>query len=404
MRRSIVLLSICGLVLGGAAPGSARPAWKERIDRLTRHRSIGVFVALDRSKLYVHDAKAKRPPASNQKLLLSMALFDRFGPSTELETIAEASRMTERGVVIGNLFVLGRGDPSVSDGSRWGDELPFEPTRVGSLARALDRAGVTKIRGGVVGNTGYFAHDWWAPGWESSFPAIEVALPTALTFNGNIHKNRHTSTPELYFAKSLTKKLESRGVRVRRRPRSGPLPENKSLVSIASVSSPALSVMVRYMNRSSANFFAEVLGKRLGVDHAGRPGTIAKGAAAIRAWCAKRGVAIEARDSSGLSYSNRVSPKSIARLLEFASEQPWGDKLRKGLPTGGQGTLEERLHGVPLRAKTGTLENISTLSGWVWLSKEKTWGEFSIMSKGMPKYKASGIEDRIVRTLHRSAR
>jgi D-alanyl-D-alanine carboxypeptidase len=73
------------------------------------------------------------------------------------------------------------------------------------------------------------------------------------------------------------------------------------------------------------------------------------------------------------------------------------------MPTGGQGTLEDRLHGIPVRAKTGTLSNISALSGWVWLRQEKAWATFSILSGGMPKYTAAAIEDRIVRVVHRAA-
>jgi D-alanyl-D-alanine carboxypeptidase len=55
------------------------------------------------------------------------------------------------------------------------------------------------------------------------------------------------------------------------------------------------------------------------------------------------------------------------------------------------------LVGVKVRAKTGTLIDISALSGWVWLEQEGTWGAFSIMSRGMSKSEAVAIEDRIVR-------
>jgi D-alanyl-D-alanine carboxypeptidase len=54
---------------------------------------------------------------------------------------------------------------------------------------------------------------------------------------------------------------------------------------------------------------------------------------------------------------------------------------------------------VKVRAKTGTLIDISALSGWVWMAQESAWGEFSIMSRGMSKSEAVAIEDRIVRIL-----
>ena len=162
--------------------------------------------------------------------------------------------------------------------------------------------------------------------------------------------------------------------------------------------------MVRYMNRRSSNFFAEVFGKRLGLERSGFPGTIAKGAAAIEAWAKTHGVGLTAYDSSGLSYDNRVSPNGLVKLLGVAEDETWGEALRSSLPGADQGTLEDRLKGVRVRAKTGSLTNISTLSGYVWLRQRKTWAEFSILSRGMSKTYASAVEDDIVRILTREAR
>jgi D-Ala-D-Ala carboxypeptidase 3 (S13) family len=83
--------------------------------------------------------------------------------------------------------------------------------------------------------------------------------------------------------------------------------------------------------------------------------------------------------------------------------EPWGSILRRDLAAAGQGTLKHRLKGVRVRAKTGTLDQISALSGWVWLQRERRWGAFSILSKGMPKSKAVSIENRTVRILRSSA-
>jgi D-alanyl-D-alanine carboxypeptidase len=91
-------------------------------------------------------------------------------------------------------------------------------------------------------------------------------------------------------------------------------------------------------------------------------------------------------------------------LLRFAATRPWGTAFRATLPTGDEGTLEDRLIGVKVRAKTGSLIDISTLSGWVWLAQEGGWAEFSIMSRGMSKSAAAAIEDRIVRILASRAR
>jgi len=147
-----------------------------------------------------------------------------------------------------------------------------------------------------------------------------------------------------------------------------------------------------------------MLGKRLGAERSGPYGTIAKGARAIRRYAALRGVTIGAQDSSGLSYSNRVSPRGVVRLLANAGGRSWGRTLRTSLPSPGQGTLKDRLKGVPVRAKTGTLDLISALSGWVWLRRRGGWAEFSILSEGLTKTRAMAIEGDIVRTITRSGR
>lgn len=398
MRRALSTVLVIAFLLSLQAPAWARASWKLQIDELVAGRSIGIAVREEDRFLYRRQTKKRRVPASNQKLLMSMALFDSINPLSTFRTTAATSSVPGP-VLQGDLWLLGRGDPSVTGGGRFGRDLPFEPTRLGALARAVAAAGVTQIEGSVMGNTGYFAHDWYAPGWKSDFAEKYVALPSALTFEGNSVGGDHISDPERRAAASVTRKLEKLGVEVGGKPGSGQAPAG--LVDVASVQSVPLRDMARYMNRRSSNFFAEVFGKRLGVEHSGIPGTIAKGAAATAAWAGDLGVQLVAHDSSGLSYENRVAPGGMVRLLGYAEDRAWGRALRNSLAAAGEGTLEHRLKGVRLRAKTGTLTDISTLSGYVWLRRRGTWAEFSILSRGMSKAYASAIEDDIVRILTR---
>jgi len=84
-------------------------------------------------------------------------------------------------------------------------------------------------------------------------------------------------------------------------------------------------------------------------------------------------------------------------LLWDAGGASWGPTLRASLPAGGQGTLKDRLRDIRIRAKTGTLDDASALSGWVWLERTGGWVEFSILSSGFNEWTAKTIEDRIVR-------
>ena len=387
-------------ILLHAAPAIAA-GWRQRIDDVIGRRHVGVSVRLDGNLIYAHEDRNKRVPASNQKLLMTMALMDRIGYRRQLPTIASA-RTIDGHVVRGDLWLLGRGDPTVTDGGSFAGSLPFEPTRLGRLAKRIKRAGIRRITGTVMGSTDYFSHDWYATGWKPDFPAEEVPMPTALTFDGNRVDGTHIADPERRAADGLVRQLRKRGVRVGGPAAQGAPPE--SLTEIARVKSRTLKLLLRYMNRQSSNYFAEVLGKRLAVETFGRPGTIAKAARAIERFAAKHDVGITAYDSSGLSYSNRVSPRGMGKLLTAVEDRNWVRVLRDSLPKGDQGTLDDRLRRVPVRAKTGTLEDISTLSGWVWLDRSSRWCAFSIMSRGMDKSKAAEIEDRIVRILSNSAR
>ncbi len=404
MRRLIASISLIIVALfASSAPAVARSPWKRELDRIAKGKEIGISVENGNKTVYSWSARDRKVPASNEKLLLSMALLDRLSPGSTLRTAALGGAL-DSNVLRGNLYLVGRGDPTLTTGGFIVKELPYRPTYLGRLAHKIKGTGVRRISGRVVGSKSYFQHDWWANGWKPSFPSEEVALPAALNFNGNRHKGRHVANPEWRAAESLTKKLRSIGVRVGGHPKVAGKPPSASNNLIAQVTSPPLRVMLRYMNRKSSNYFAEVFGKLLAVARSGPPGTIAKGANAIEVFASRHGVSLTAHDSSGLSYSNRVSPKGLTKLLGFTQKQEWGKKLREMLPRGGQGTLEDRLHGVPIRAKTGTLDSVSTLSGWVRLNRTGSWAEFSIMSRGMPKYRAAPIEDRIVKLLRKRAR
>lgn len=375
---------------GSSSPEDLRirkAEWMRRIDRLTAGLPIGVAARETGEFLYQRNDRRRRPPASNQKLLLTLALLDALGPDARLRTDAAAQGIPDG--VVGNLWILGHGDPGMG------------PARMAVLARAISDAGIERVSGSVMGSTGYFARDWRAPGWKPYFPRTEMPLPTALVWRGNRAGGRHITDPERRAAEWLTRRLEGMGIPVRGRPGMGTPPDG--LQEVASVDSPRLANLLESMDRSSLNFTAEVLGKRLGADRGGPPGSIAKGAAAIEAWASRSGAGVRAHDGSGLSYRNRASPRGLVRVLGTGELEPWGPLLLDVLPSGGEGTLGSRLSEVPVHAKTGTLTAISALSGFVWLQRSETWAEFSILSRGLSKDRAVGIENTVVRILWRSA-
>ena len=362
--------------------GVAAAGWRNQIDRAIDGRAVSVAVGQDDQILYSHAAQTPRIPASNEKLLLAMTMYDTLGADFRFQTSVAVTAGDTGGDtgIVDNLWILGQGDPTV------------DASTMEHLAHDVVVAGITGVQGRIVGATGYFAPDWHAPGWHANARDY-VNRPTALTFDGNVDAD-----PEREAAQDLTKRLEDLGVHVDGRPTAGDPPDG--VETIAFERSASLGRLFVTMLRPSDNFVAETLGKRLGAETGGIPGTIAKGAAAIQGWTDAHGADFRLNDNSGLSYGNRVTAGGIVRLLWFAEDQTWGPELRGALPTGGQGTLVNRLHGIDVRAKTGTLDDVSALSGWV-RTGPAAWAEFSILSQGLSKALASDIEDRIVQILDR---
>jgi D-alanyl-D-alanine carboxypeptidase len=386
-RTTTAAAAVLIVTLLAAEPAAAAsPRWVRRIDRIVAGHPMSVMVGNDGHTWYRHDASVPRAPASNEKLLLSMALLDHLHAGHTFATRALAAGFGVDGTVHGDLYLRGNGDPEVAEG------------RLRHLARALEQAGVTRVTGGIVGVTGPFHRDWFAPGWKSYFPKDYIALPTALTYRRNTSPTGvHIRDPEERAAGFLRRILRARGIAVDGSVSQGAAASG--LTTIASVASPPLSTLVLHMDRRSINFSAEVLGKALARDVTGT-GSIADAAATICGYEAAHGVdGTICHDSSGLSYANRQTAAGIVRLLWVANHRPWAGTLRMALPDGGQGTLKHRLPGIRVRAKTGTLDNVSALSGWVWSGPADTWIEFSLLTSGMDEWKAKDLEDKVVAVL-----
>jgi D-alanyl-D-alanine carboxypeptidase len=405
VRKSAVLLLSVVLLMAVAPAAHARAGWKVKIDRLIGHKRMSASLAEEGRTFYRHRPNHMRIPASNQKALMSMALLDRLGLVHTITTTASIrADVSPTQTYRGNLWLIGRGDPTLAGNQTYGTTMPFDPTHLRDLAAAIRQTGITKIRGRVMGSIEYFDHDWWAYGWKANFPRDEVAMPTALSVNGNRKSNGDpVYSPERRAAEWLTKRLKYKGVEVTGKPGAGVAP-SEDLDPIAQLSSAPLRQIVSYTNRRSHNYFAEMLGKLLGARRSGPLGTIRKGAKAITVWARNHGAEVTAYDSSGLSYGNRVSTAGMVRLLGVAENKYWGTAFRTGLARGGQGTMQKRpLKGIRVRVKTGTLSGVSTLSGYVYLKSRRTWAEFSIMSSGLAKSRAVEIENKIVRLMANNA-
>lgn len=152
---------------------------------------------------------------------------------------------------------------------------------------------------------------------------------------------------------------------------------------VAVHTSRPLSDVVRMINKPSQNLYAEMLLKTLAAERAGAPGTqnLVHGSTEMGLKVAERTFAragidteiLQLVDGSGLSRRNLVTPEMTAALLRYMWNHP-DEAVREAfyasLPIAGvDGSLRNRLRSGPayrhVRAKTGTLGNVSSLSGYV---------------------------------------
>ena len=144
------------------------------------------------------------------------------------------------------------------------------------------------------------------------------------------------------------------------------------------VESPPLSELLARMMKPSQNLYAQMLLIQAGRGRDGsRPDSPSGGEVealtALRAFTDEAGIpSAEMRldDGAGLSRSALVSANAIVRLLRYMDGHRHREAFLEALPVAGvDGTLRQRFRGTPaqgnLRAKTGTLRYVHTLSGFM---------------------------------------
>ena len=180
-----------------------------------------------------------------------------------------------------------------------------------------------------------------------------------------------------------------------------------------------LSDLVYELGKQSNNFYAEMVLKTLGAEKKGRPGTSADGADMVMRYLKDIGATedgVVIKNGSGLYDADRVTASSTVKLLRAAYRDPaMSSEFVAQLAIGGvDGTLHRRFSEHKskriVRAKTGTLESITALSGYVLGPPGKGPLAFSILVNNIAG-KVTGSRaavdrcvDAMVRHLWRSAR
>ena len=124
----------------------------------------------------------------------------------------------------------------------------------------------------------------------------------------------------------------------------------------------------------------------------------------MRSFARGLGSKVRSRDGSGLSRTNRASPRAVGKLLAGVLDHDADDAFHDSLPVvGREGTVRHRMRGTAAqgrcRAKTGTLTGVSALSGYCDRGGNPV--VFSILMNGVDVTLARRIQDRIVALIAR---
>jgi D-alanyl-D-alanine carboxypeptidase/D-alanyl-D-alanine-endopeptidase (penicillin-binding protein 4) len=149
----------------------------------------------------------------------------------------------------------------------------------------------------------------------------------------------------------------------------------------------SLGEIVRLTNKHSNNLMARHLLLTLGRERFGDPATLEKGAAAIADWGRERGfdlTGVDMDNGSGLSRGTHISALQMAKILDAAYHSRFAPEYLASFPLAGMdGTLRSRMKSSPagsVRLKTGHLDSVSGVAGYVTTSSGKTYVLVSLVN------------------------
>ena len=398
---STVLAAVLACLVA-AVPASAGDlaATQRQLDRAMANagaRSGAYIVDLGSGQtLYASRPDVRRAPASVEKLFTTSTALLRLGAEGRLSTdVLAVAPVGEDGVLDGDLYLRGGGDPT------------FGSQRAAALARlVVEQTGLTEVTGGLVGDETAFDARRGPPS-EGYVTSGYVGPLSALPFNRGltgIASPYFQASPGLFATQAFARALRAEGVRFGEKPRMDRTADGAA--PLAAAMSPTIAQLVAMTNQPSDNYFAETLVKVLGARFGGG-GTTRRGARVVRETMRGLGVRHRPVDGSGLSRSDRVSPRNVVTLLRaMAADPALGPVLDASLPVAGRsGTLTGRMRGTAAagncHAKTGSLSNVSALAGYCTTRSGQARIAFAILMNRVNVYGARLLQDRMAAALAR---
>jgi len=325
-------------------------------------------VSRGNSVVYEKRADLLLIPGSNQKIVTAAAAATLLPPSTIFTT--RVFGKVDGSKVSGNITLVGGGDPllTTSDYAQLEKFPTLLRTSLEALAQRVFDAGIRTVEGSVVGNDDALSQSRYVDSWGSGVRGVEGGPLGALMVNDGVVVSNpiKPDDPSLAAATEFTRVLRKIGVVVDGEASSRGIASNGDS-EIASIASAPLVDVIAEMLTNSDNNTAEILLRHIGFAHNGK-GTTESGLEATSQLLSSWGFTnYVLKDGSGLSRDNRLTCSLLVSLL---SRPELSAVFDHGLATAGTtGTLSDTFSKSPvagkLRAKTGTLLNVKSLSGYL---------------------------------------
>lgn len=391
LAGSAAVVAFAGACAPVSAPSRPAPvrspieALKFSIDSLVNdpmfaNAQIGMLILNPRTgdTLYSRNAGKLFMPASNQKVLTGALALRHLGPDYRFRTVIGKRGDLRDGVLNGDLIVIGRGDPTISDRMRGS-----APAAMQAIADSIAARGIRRINGSLRPGGNAFPDSIYAYGWEYDDLTSSGTPTDELLFNeGQVRFIRRTPrgdtvdyvgtrNPTLAYLAALDTAFRARGIVA------GGVTDSiasltEPLDTVYLFDSPPLREILPHFLKPSQNQIGEILLKTLGLERTG-VGIADSGAAVVTRQLREWGVdssGVVVYDGSGLSRHDLVSPETMVKILVAMQRDTAFRVFYDGLPIAGvDGTIRTRMVGTPaannLRAKTGTIEFVRSLSGYV---------------------------------------
>ena len=385
----IAAAGACGPAGGPPTPQRAPlQALRYSIDSLVSdpkfaNAQIGVLVVdpATGDTLYSRNAGKLFMPASNQKILTAAVALTQLGPEYRYRTVIAKRGAQRDSVLEGDLIVIGSGDPTISDRFRGNATAAMD-----EIADSIRGRGITRVTGVLRQGGNAFPDSIYGYGWEwddltgsSGAPIDELLFNEGMVQRPGKIDGRDTTisvatrTPGYAYLSALYLALSRRGVAVE-----GQL--DLAIDSLAApvdtvyaFDSPPLREILPHFLKPSQNQIGEILLKTVALEKTG-VGTADSGRVVMKRQLFDWGVdsaGVIYYDGSGLSRHNLVSAETLVKtLVAMMRDSATFAVFHDALPIAGvDGTIRTRMAGTPaannLRAKTGTLEFVRSLSGYV---------------------------------------